>query len=103
MTRLKDLDRIVSDVIKQLQDISDNMGRYKKIDTDLRARALMKEIREKIKQINSCMEVFTRPDLRAAYENYNFDEFVTNIKSYVTESQATYERIKKFEDITEYY
>lgn len=103
MTRLGDLDRIVPDVIKQLQDISDNMGRYKKIDTDLRARALMKEIREKINQINTCLEVFKRPDLRPAYENYNFDEFVTNIKSYVKEAQATYERIKRFEDITEYY
>ena len=103
MTRLGDLDRIVPDVIKQLQDISDNMGRYKKIDTDLRARALMKEIREKINQINTCLEVFKRPDLRPAYENYNFDELVTNIKSYVKEAQATYERIKRFEDITEYY
>ncbi len=103
MTRYKDLEKIVTDVKNQLQSISDNMGRYKKIDTDLRARALMKEIKEKITQINRCMEVFTRPDYRQVYENYNFDEFVNNIKSYVTEAQATYERIKKFEDITEFY
>ena len=103
MTRLRDLDKIVTDVINQLQNISDNMGRYKKIDTDLRARALMKEIKEKIQIIKTSMEVFKRPDLRHLYENYNFDNFVNNIKSYVTEFQADYERIKKFEDITEYY
>ena len=103
MTRLRDLDRIVSDVIKELQDISDKMGRYKKIDTDLKARALMSQIKEKIGTINKSMEVFKRADLRQAYENYNFDNFVATIKSYVTEAQAVYERITDPEHITGYF
>lgn len=103
MTGLKDLDRIVQDVKAQLQDISNKMGRYKKIDTDLRARALMSEIAKKIEQIDLALKTFQMPSLRPAYENYNFDTFVTNIRKYVSEAEADYQRIIMFEDITEFH
>ena len=103
MTTLKDLDRIVPGVTSGLQEVSDKMGRYKHIDTDLRARALMKEIKEKIEQINRAWAVYKRPDLRVAYENYNFDEFVANIRAYIPECEAAYQRIIDPERTTGYF
>lgn len=103
MTTLKDLDRIVPGVISGLQEISDKMGRYKKIDTDLRARALMSEIKAKIEQIDRAWAVYKRPDLRTVYETYNFDAFVANIRAYIPECEAVYQRIIDPEHITGYF
>lgn len=108
MTTLKDLDRIVPGVIGGLQEISNKMGRAIKCgaliaDTDLRARALMSEIGKKIEQINRAWEVYKRPDLRAAYETYDFDAFVANIRAYIQECEAVYQRIIDSEHITGYF
>lgn len=103
MTSLSDLDTIVPQVINQLQAISDKMSRYKKIDTDLRGRALMSEIKAKIDQIKKAVDVYKRPDLRVAYQDYNFDTFVANIRSYIPECEAVYKRITQSENITGYF
>ncbi len=103
MTSLKDLDRIIPDVIAQLEKIASDMSSYKKIKTDLRATALINEIKEKVKQIKLAYETYKRPDLSHLYANYNFDDYVKAITGYVPEYRAVYERIKKFENITDYY
>lgn len=100
MTTLRDLEKIVPGIIKELQDISDKMSRYSKIDTDLRARELMSEIKDKIEQIKDNMKVFKNGSL---YVNFNFDEYVVELRNYVTESELIYQRIKRFEKATDYY
>ena len=108
MTTLKDLDRIVPRVISGLQEISDKMSRATKggaliVDTDLKARALISEIKAKIEEISRAWAVYKRPDLRTAYETYNFDAFVANIRAYIPEYEAVYQRMTDPEHITGYF
>ena len=100
MTTLNDLDYIVPQVIKQLEDIASAMSRYKKIKTDGRARVLINEINGKIKQIKKVMVVYhTSP----SFKNHNFDEYVKMIKSYVVDYKDLYNRIMKFENVIDYH
>ena len=101
MTTLRELRVLVPEIISQLQEISDKMSRYSKIDTDLRARGLMSVIEDKIKQIRSNMEVFNG-DL-ITFANFDFDEYVAELRNYVVEADLTYQRIKRFEKATDYY
>ena len=100
MTTLKDLDRIVPGMVKQLQEISNKMSIYSKIDTDYRARVLMSEIKAQIEQINTSMKIYKSSP---AFTNYNFDNFVARIKNYVIDDEGAYQRIKRFENITDYH
>ena len=100
MTTLRELNALVPEIISQLQEISNKMSRYSKIDTDLRARGLMSEIKDKIEQIQSNMGVFnSNPSLA----NFDFDEYVAELRNFVIEEDLTYQRIKRFEKATDYY
>ena len=100
MTTLKDLEKIIPEVIAQLDDIASAMSRYKKIKTAGRARVLINEINGKIKQIKKVHEVYkTSP----SFKNHNFDDYVKMIRGYVVEYKDLYERIMKFENVTDYH
>ncbi|MBQ8425514.1 MAG: hypothetical protein IJX17_05795 [Clostridia bacterium] len=100
MTTLEDLETIIPDVIKKLEDIASAMSRYKKIKTDGRARVLINEINGKIKQIQKVHVVYkTSP----SFKNHNFDEYVKMIRNYIVEYQDLYERIMKFENVIDYH
>ena len=51
MTSLQDLDTIVPNIIRRLDKIHTKLSKYKKINTDYRAKTLMNEIQAKIRQI----------------------------------------------------
>ena len=100
MTTLRELRVLVPEIISQLQEISDKMSRYSKIDTDLRARGLISEIEDKIDQIRDNVRVYNGDP---SFANFNFDEYVVWLRNYVTEADLTYQRIKRFEKATDYY
>ena len=99
MTTLQDLDRIVPDVIERLEWIRRQMTKYKKIDTDFRAKTLINEIAAKITQIRKVHDSY-----RAApsYRNKNFDNWVAMLEAYVAESHRIYEKIKAYESVKGY-
>ncbi len=96
------LKKIMEDVITQLEEIAENMSRYKKIDTDLRAIGLINEINDKIKNIKLFANLYSNPKMLETYKNEDFSEYANQISAYVTEYQKGYERIKKFENVLKY-
>ena len=99
MTTLKDLDKIVPEIISQLEQIARDMSRYKKINTDFRAKTLINEINAKIKETKEVHETYKNtPSLR----NKNFDNFANSLRNYVKECKRIYEKIKSFEDVAGY-
>ena len=103
MVKFQQLREIIDEVISQLNKIAEDMGRYSKIDTDYRARALIDEINEKIKQMNNTYKnVFAHKDFRDVYgenSNHDYTEYVQMIRAYVPKYKAIYERIVKFENV----
>jgi hypothetical protein len=99
MTTLADLDRIVPDVIGRLDKIRSNMSRYKKINTDFRAKTLMNEIEAKIRQIKKVHEAYRNTP---SYRNKNFDNWVGMQENYIAECTEIYKRIMEFEDVDGY-
>ena len=99
MTTLKDLDKIVPEIISQLEQIARDMSKYKKINSDFRAKTLINEINAKIKETKKVHETYKNtPSLR----NKNFDYFVDSLKDYVKDCKRIYEKIKSFEDVAGY-
>ena len=103
MVKFQQLREIIDEVISQLNKIAEDMGRYSKIDTDYRARALIDEINEKTKQMNNTYKnVFAHKDFKDVYgenSNYDYTEYVQMIRAYVPKYKAIYERIVKFENV----
>lgn len=100
MTTLKDLERIIPNYIKKMDDIASAMSRYKKYNTDGRARVLINEIKGKIKQIEKVYQLFkTSP----SFKTQNFDEYVKMIEKQTAEFQKLYDIIIQYEDVPEYH
>lgn len=99
MTTLKDLEKIIPDSIERMRTIKRNMSRYKKLDTDYRAKTLMNEIDAKINQVESVYELYkTAP----SYKTKNFDNYVNSLNHYVDECQRIYEKIMAYESVAGY-
>jgi hypothetical protein len=99
VTTLQDLDRIVPDVIERLEWIRRQMTKYKKIDTDFRAKTLINEIAAKITQIRKVHAAYRATP---SYRNKNFDNWVAMLEAYVAESHRIYEKIKAYENVKGY-
>lgn len=99
MTTLQDLDRIVPDMIARLEQIRRNMSRYKKIDTDYRAKTLMNEINAKIVQIRKVHESYR---IAPSFRNKNFDRWVEMLEEYAADCQRIYEKIMEYEKVKGY-
>ena len=99
MTTLQQLDYIVPDLIEQLEQIRRNASRYKKIDTDYRAKTLMYEIDAKINQIK---KVHAAYKATPSYKNKDFDNWVNAQKQYIKECKEIYARIKEYENVVGY-
>ena len=103
MIKFKELRGIIDEVILQLQQIAEDMGRYSKIDTDYRARALIDDINAKTKQIdNTYKNVFAHKDFKDVYgenSNHDYTEYVKMIRAEVPKYKSIYERIIKFESV----
>lgn len=99
MTTLQDLDRIIPEIISQLEKIKSDMSKYKKIKTDYRAKTLINEITAKITQIKKVHDSYKRTP---SYKNKNFDNYVESLRNYVNECKQIYQKIKSYEDVAGY-
>ena len=99
MITLQDLERIVPDLIAQLEKIHRDMSRYKKLNTDFRGITLMREIEAKIRQIKGVYEHYrTAP----SYRTKDFTNWVQKERNYVAECLEIYKKIKAYEDVAGY-
>lgn len=107
MVKFEQVKGVIDEVTTKLNQIAEKMSRYSKIDTDYRARALIDEINEKVKQMNnSYNNVFAHEDFKKVYgreSGYDYSEYVKMIQDYVSQYEAIYQRIIKFESVFGYY
>lgn len=99
MITLTDLDRIVPEIIAELEQIHRNMSRYKKLNTDFRGITLMREIEAKIRQIRKVHDAYRATP---SYRTKDFTNWVQKERHYVAECQKIYEKIKAYEDVAGY-
>ena len=99
MTTLSDLERIVPDIIKRLNDIHGRMSKYKKLNTDFRGRTLMREIEAKVRQIQKVHEAYRNTP---SYKNKDFTNWVEMQEQYIKECTAIYKKIMEYESVTGY-
>ena len=99
MITLQDLERIVPDLIAQLEQIHRDMSKYKKLNTDFRGITLMREIEAKIRQINKVHDAYRATP---SYRNKDFTNWVESLRHYVAECLAIYKKIKAYEDVAGY-
>ena len=99
MITLQDLERIVPDLIAQLEKIHRDMGKYKKLNTDYRGITLMREIEAKIRQIQ---KVHTAYRNTPSYRNKDFSNWVSMQEQYIAECRQIYSKIKEYESVTGY-
>ena len=99
MTTLQDLDRIIPNLIGQLEQLKSEISRYKKLDIDVRARSLINSINKKIQSTKAGYEYFK---ITPEYYSENFDNFVNDIKQFIKNSKKYYEQdIKVRENVAE--
>ena len=99
MITLQDLERIVPDLIAQLEKIHRDMSRYKKLNTDFRGITLMREIEAKIRQIQ---KVHTAYRNTPSYRTKDFSNWVRIQEQYIAECRQIYGRIKEYESVSGY-
>ena len=99
MITLTDLDRIVPGMIERLEYISRQMSKYKKINTDYRAKTLMNEIAAKIRQVE---KVHAAYKATPSYKNKDFTNWVNIVENYIRECQYIYEKIMAYESVAGY-
>lgn len=99
MTSLQDLETIVPKIIRQLKDIRGSMSKYKKINTDYRAKTLMNEIDAKINQIEKVHAAYKNTP---SYKNKDFGNWVSRLKHYVDECRAIHDKIYEYESVMGY-
>ena len=99
MISLQDLERIVPELIARLEQIRIDMSRYKKINTDYRAKTLMHEIEAKVAQIK---KVHAAYKATPSYRNKDFENWVNLQEQYIKECKAIYEKIMKYESVAGY-
>ena len=100
MTTLNDLDRIIPEMIRKMEDIASAMSRYKKIKTDGRARVHINEINGTIKRLKSVHQVFKNSP---GFQTQNFDDFVSMYTKKIEEFEKIYNIIMEYESVPEYH
>lgn len=86
-----------------LQIIADDMSRYKKLKTDMRAYRLINDIQATINNINLAVAAYFRDDLVSIYRQKDFRNLVEQYNAQILDALQIYLRIVKFENITDYY
>ncbi|MBQ8425991.1 MAG: hypothetical protein IJX17_08270 [Clostridia bacterium] len=99
MTSLQDLDTIVPDIIRRLNKIYSKLTKYKKINTDYRAKTLMNEITAKINQIKKVHEAYKNTP---SYKNKDFTNWVNMQENYVNECNKICDKIFEYESVMGY-
>lgn len=99
MTSLQDLEIVVPDIIRRLNKIHSKLSRYKKINTDFRAKTLMNEIQAKINQIKKVHEAYKNTP---SYKNKNFDNWVQLQENYIQECNQICDKIYEYESVMGY-
>ena len=99
MTSLQDLERIVPDLIRRLDKIHAKLSKYKKINTDFRAKTLMNEIKAKISQIKKVHEAYKNTP---SYKNKDFDNWVKLQENYIKECNQICDKIFEYESVMGY-
>ena len=96
MIALKDLETTVPDIIDKLEYIARQMSKYKKINTDYRAKTLINEINAKIRQIKKVHEAYKNTP---SYKNKDFSNWVNMQEDYIKECKQIYDKIMEYEII----
>ena len=99
MTTLQELENIVPDIIRRLDKIHTKLSKYKKMNTDYRAKTLMNEIEAKIRQIRKVHEAYKNTP---SYKNKNFDNWVKMQENYVNECNGICDKIFEYESVMGY-
>lgn len=99
MITLADLERIVPDIIARLNDIAGRMSKYKKINTDYRAKTLINEINAKINQVKKVHEAYKNTP---SYKNKDFSNWVNMQENYISECKRIYDKIMEYESVAGY-
>ncbi len=86
-----------------LQMIAEDVSRYKKLKTDLRAYSLIDEINQAIKNLKLYSETIFRVDLGSIYAQKDYRMYVDSYREKTVNYLEVYIRIKKFENVTDYY
>ena len=99
MISLTDLEHIVPDIIARLQNIASKMSKYKKINTDFRAKTLINEIAAKVNQVKKVHEAYKNTP---SYKNKDFSNWVNMQENYIAECKRIYEKIMEYESVVGY-
>ena len=99
MIALKDLETTVPDIIDRLEHIAGQMSKYKKINTDYRAKTLINEINAKIRQIKKVHEAYKNTP---SYKNKDFSNWVNMQEDYIKECKRIYDKIMEYESVVGY-
>lgn len=100
MTTLTDLETLIPDIIRRMEDIASAASRYKHFNRDGRARVLINEINGKIKQIKKVHETYKKSP---SFQNQNFDSYIEMLENQIKEFKNTYDIIMQMNDIPYYY
>ena len=99
MTSLQDLEIVVPNLIRRLDKIHAKLSKYKKINTDFRAKTLMNEINAKINQIKKVHEAYKNTP---SYKDKNFDNWVHLQENYIKECNQICDKIFEYESVMGY-
>lgn len=99
MIKLADLEYIVPDIINKLQNIASKMSKYKKINTDYRAKTLINEIAAKINQVKKVHESYKRTP---SYKDKDFSNWVALQNNYINECEYICKKIFEYESVAGY-